>query len=167
MAPKRAADSPPEGQDPADDEDPKRPRQDEHTEAEPQAQVRPRAMLCKACLPAAALVLTLVAALASYRGDSLLYSTEASASMAPPGLMHPSFILQLLLAITDLLSGEGHSNHSNSIGRPLSPSLHITHLFLSHHLTLRPSQRRPTPSWKARESKTRMRRSTCQCTPPN
>jgi hypothetical protein len=49
MAPKRAADALPEGQDPADDEDPKRARQDEHTEAEPQAQVRPRTMPCKAC----------------------------------------------------------------------------------------------------------------------
>jgi hypothetical protein len=37
MAPKRASDAPPEGQDPADNEYPKRARQDEHTEAEPQA----------------------------------------------------------------------------------------------------------------------------------
>jgi hypothetical protein len=48
-------------------------------------------MPCKACLPAAALVLTLVAALASYRRDRLLYLTEASASMAPSGADAPFF----------------------------------------------------------------------------
>jgi hypothetical protein len=66
-------------------------------------EVRPHVLLCKAFGPAAALLLLLQAAALTYhRGDSMLFSTEASAAIAP---------LQLRLATTDPLFGEGH--HSN------------------------------------------------------
>jgi hypothetical protein len=95
-----------------------RARHNEGSEAAPQCQVRPRALLCKACGPAAALLpLLLAAALIHHRGDRACCSQQKRVREcinSPFGgycTLHHSSILQLRLATTDPLFGEGH--HSN------------------------------------------------------
>jgi hypothetical protein len=61
----------------------------EGIEAAPQSQVRPSALPCKACWPAATLLLLCLATLAQSRRGSMLLSYKASASMAPSGAVAP------------------------------------------------------------------------------
>jgi hypothetical protein len=83
----------------------------ERNEAAPLRQVRRSALPCKACGPAAAL-LSLCACLHQHQVDKTTCCShlERVQQWLLWELLHP-MILQLRLAITDPLSGEGH--HSN------------------------------------------------------